>query len=236
MSTPASAALVAAQGMQFAAQENINGVAGKNADWSVLKRFTVAAGEKISLFARNGLKIFAAKGPVDVQAQSGAMSLTADKDVTVASVNGKLSLAAAKELILECGGAFIHFKNGSITLGGPGDLFLKTITVQKKGKDSIHIPLPALPITHDQRLFSNLVDLADAGFATVNSGHAWANLNYLVADTAGNNLASGTLDGGATGSRFFSREPKDVDVWVGTPGWEPAEETLSDDDSEAEDA
>ncbi|TDV22683.1 type VI secretion system secreted protein VgrG, partial [Paraburkholderia caballeronis] len=60
MSTPASAALVTGQGIQFAAQDSINAVAGKNADWSVLKRFTVAAGERLSLFAQKlGIKIFA---------------------------------------------------------------------------------------------------------------------------------------------------------------------------------
>jgi type VI secretion system secreted protein VgrG len=63
MSTPASAALVAGQGMQFAAQGDISTVAGKNADFSVLKRFTVAAVEKLSLFAQKaGIRIFAAKG------------------------------------------------------------------------------------------------------------------------------------------------------------------------------
>jgi type VI secretion system secreted protein VgrG len=137
MSTPTSAALVAGQGVQFSAEDNISAVAGKNADWSVLKRFTVAAGEKISLFVQKlGIKIFAAKGPVEVQAQSGPMSLIADKDVNVASVNGSVHIVAKKELILECGGAFIQLKDGSITLGGPFDLFIKTITVQKKGKAS----------------------------------------------------------------------------------------------------
>jgi type VI secretion system secreted protein VgrG len=133
VSTPASAALVAGQGVQFAAKDSINAVAGKNADWSVLKRWTVAAGEKISLFAQKlGIKIFAAKGPVEVQAQDGPMSLSADKDVNVASVNGKVNLSAAKEIILECGGAFVRIADGSITLGGAGDLFIKTITVQSR--------------------------------------------------------------------------------------------------------
>jgi type VI secretion system secreted protein VgrG len=146
MSTPASAALVAGQGVQFAIKASINAVAGKNADWTVLKRFTVAVGEKISLFAQKlGIKIFAAKGPVEVQAQGGPMFLIADKDVSVASVNGKVNLSAAKEIVLECDGAFMHIKDGSITLGGPGDLFIKTITVQKKGKESKHALLPALP-------------------------------------------------------------------------------------------
>jgi type VI secretion system secreted protein VgrG len=146
MSTPASAALVTGQGLQLTAQDNISAVAGKNADFSIMKRFTVAAGELISIFAQKlGIKIFAAKGPVEVQAQNGPMSLTADKDVNVASVNGKVDLSAAKEIILECGGAFVQIKDGSITLGGPGDLFIKTITVQKQGKASINTPMPSLP-------------------------------------------------------------------------------------------
>ncbi len=96
----------------------------------------------------------AGKGTVEFQAQDGPMSFIADKDAIVASGNGTVNLAAAKEIILECGGAFVQLKDGSITIGGPGDLFLKTITVQKKGKASRNQPLdlnhPALsglPIT-----------------------------------------------------------------------------------------
>jgi type VI secretion system secreted protein VgrG len=158
MSTQASAALVAGQGVQLAAQGNISAVAGKNADWSVLKHFTVAAGEKISLFAQKlGIKIFAAKGPVEIQAQTDAMSLIADQDLSIATVNGTARVVAKKELVLECGGAFIQFKDGSITLGGPADLFFKVITVQKKGKATLNMPLdlthpslsglPTIPLT-----------------------------------------------------------------------------------------
>ncbi|WP_322031274.1 type VI secretion system tip protein VgrG [Paraburkholderia sp. J76] len=172
--TPASAGIVAGQGIQFAAQENINAVAGKNADWSVLKRFTVAAGEKISLFVQKaGIKIFAAKGPVEVQAQSGPISLAADKDISVASVNGKVQLSAAKEVILECGGAFIQIKDGSITLGGPFDLFFKTITVQKQGKASMHIPVPVFPLTlgPDEEIIQQSFSLLKDGITPVRGYH-----------------------------------------------------------------
>ncbi|CAD6533360.1 hypothetical protein LMG27952_02737 [Paraburkholderia hiiakae] len=143
MSTPASAGIVAGGGVQLSAQDSISTVAGKNADWSVLKRWTVAAGENISLFAQKfGIKIFAAKGPVEIQAQHGPISFTANTDINVASVNGAVYMRAEKELILESGGAFIHFKDGSITLGGPGDLFIKTITVQKKQSAQMHLVMP----------------------------------------------------------------------------------------------
>ncbi|MFL9931169.1 type VI secretion system tip protein VgrG [Paraburkholderia sp. RL18-103-BIB-C] len=142
MSTPASAAIVTGGGVQLSAQDSINTVAGKNADWSVLKRFTVAAGDKVSLFAQKlGFKAFAAQGPVEIQAQSDAMSLLAAQDLTMASVNGTVRISAKKELTLESGGAFINMKDGSITLGGPLDLFIKTITVQKKDAASLNMPL-----------------------------------------------------------------------------------------------
>ncbi|NIE62734.1 type VI secretion system Vgr family protein [Burkholderia sp. Ax-1719] len=148
ISTPASAALVSGHGVQFAAKDTITGVAGKNVDWSVLKQFTVAAGEKISLFAQKlGIKIFA-KGPVEIQSQSDAMSLFADQDMSVSSVNGTVRISAKNELVLECGGAFIQIKDGIITLGGPADLFFKVITIQKKGAASTENS-PTLPTAND---------------------------------------------------------------------------------------
>jgi type VI secretion system secreted protein VgrG len=69
------------------------------------------------------------------------MSLIADQNLTMASVSGTVRICAMKELTLESGGAFINMKDGSITLGGPLDLFIKTITVQKKGAASLNMPL-----------------------------------------------------------------------------------------------
>ncbi|WP_155630343.1 DUF2345 domain-containing protein, partial [Burkholderia vietnamiensis] len=162
MSTPASAGIIAGQGVQIAAEDNISAVAGKSADFSVMKRFTATAGERISLFAQKlGIKIFAGKGPVELQAQSGAMSLAADKDVSIVSVTGQVDLIAAKEIILECGGAFIQLKDGNITLGGPGDLLFKVITIQKQGAASMNTPLnlthPALATLPTTPLILNAI-------------------------------------------------------------------------------
>ncbi|KVT96156.1 type IV secretion protein Rhs [Burkholderia ubonensis] len=148
-SAPASVGLVSGAGVQLAAQQSISAVAGKNADISVMKRFTAAAGELVSLFAQKlGIKIYAAKGPVELQAQSDAMSFVAERDVNVASVSGKVNLSAAKEILLESGGAFIKIADGNITLGGPGDLFLKVITIQKQGAASMHTS-STLPAPND---------------------------------------------------------------------------------------
>jgi uncharacterized protein (DUF2345 family) len=154
--------------VQIAAQDAIAAMAGKNADFSVLGRFTAAAGERISLFAQKlGIKIFAGKGPVEVQAQSDAMSLTAAKDVTVSSVNGKVRISAKAELVLNCGGAFIQLKDGNITLGGPLDLFLKVITIQKQGPAEMHGATPWSVLPQPTICLECLIHAASVGATTM---------------------------------------------------------------------
>ncbi|WP_429469328.1 type VI secretion system Vgr family protein [Paraburkholderia sp. WSM4175] len=234
MSTPASAALVAGGGVQLSAQGDISAVAGKNADWSVVKRFTVAAGERISLFAQKfGIKIFAAKGPVEFQAQSDAMSFIADKDVTVASVNGKVNLSAAKELILECGGAFIHMKDGSITLGGPLDLFIKTITVQKKGKASMRNPVSLPPVPIEQNADELYTQTFDASTVAANLGDGLA-LNsqpYRVYLPDGTLKQQGVLVEGSTFSVSTAESVK-VRCEIGAGNWSVVEDAYDHEEPE----
>ncbi|EHT7009306.1 type VI secretion system tip protein VgrG, partial [Escherichia coli] len=63
LSAPEGIAQVTPKSLQLSAGENIISTSGKNSDFSVLKKFTVAAGETVSLFAQKlGIKIFAGKG------------------------------------------------------------------------------------------------------------------------------------------------------------------------------
>lgn len=60
----------------------------------MLKKFTVAAGETVSLFAQKlGIKIFAGKGKVEIQAQGDEMLLDALKDIRISSSEGESLLA-----------------------------------------------------------------------------------------------------------------------------------------------
>lgn len=121
-------------------------VAQNNVDISVMKRFTVAAGEAISMLARQaGMKLFAAKGKVEIQAQDDALEAIAKKDITVTSAEGKIKITAATELVVNCGGAYIKLSNGNIELGCPGNILLKCANVQKMGAASLNTPAPEFP-------------------------------------------------------------------------------------------
>ncbi|WP_238377296.1 DUF2345 domain-containing protein, partial [Vogesella sp. EB] len=74
---------------------------------------------------RVSLKLIAAKGKVQVQAQSDAMELTADKDVTISSLSASQLFNGKKEVLLTCGGAYIRIKDGKIELHAPGKVSFK---------------------------------------------------------------------------------------------------------------
>ncbi|MBF4164787.1 type VI secretion system tip protein VgrG [Enterobacter hormaechei] len=119
----------------------------QNTDISALKRFTVSAGEAVSLLARKaGMKLFAAKGKVAIQAQDDALEATAKKDITVTSVEGRVEITAAKELVVNCAGAYIKLSSGNIELGCPGNILLKSVNVQKMGKADYDVKKKELPV------------------------------------------------------------------------------------------
>ncbi|WP_028225441.1 type VI secretion system Vgr family protein [Paraburkholderia ferrariae] len=120
-SAPDGVGIASGQHMQLAAQKQIFVTAGQGLDVGVLKRITFAAGEAISLFAaRLGIRIFSAKGKVQVQAQGDELELMALKNVVVSSSTGEVMITASKGITLGDGsGAYIKVANGRIELASP---------------------------------------------------------------------------------------------------------------------
>ncbi|MDX5606465.1 type VI secretion system tip protein VgrG [Escherichia coli] len=128
MTAPAGIAATTPENIQLSAGHTLTATAGENADMTIFKRLTVAAGEAISLFAQKmGIKIFAARGNVDIQAQSDAMRLQAGQQMAINSINGEIILNAAQGITLTSrGGAYIKLKDGAVEIGAPGKIDLKS--------------------------------------------------------------------------------------------------------------
>jgi len=137
-SAPAGIALTTPANIQLSAGQTLTATAGDSADVSVLKRFSVAAGEAVSLFAHKlGVKLFAARGPVDIQAQSDAMTLQADQALTLRSISNEIVLNAAEGITLGSQGAYIKIKGGSIEIGAPGEVRIKNDKITWGGAASL---------------------------------------------------------------------------------------------------
>lgn len=146
LSSPAGIALTSPKTVQASSGENITLTANKQADISVGKKITLAAGKAISLFAHTlGIKAFAAKGKVEIQAQSDEMHLTSLKDMTVTSTGGKTVVAAKDELLLTCGGAYIRLKGGQIEYGSPSNQTVKATNWVVEGAASMDVTHPQFP-------------------------------------------------------------------------------------------
>lgn len=146
LSAPAGIALTSPKTVQAHSGENITLTANKQADISVGKKITLAAGQAISLFAHTlGIKAFAAKGKVELQAQSDEMHLTSLKDMTVTSTGGKTVVAAKDELLLTCGDAYIRLKGGQIEYGSPNNQTVKATNWVVEGPASMDVTHPQFP-------------------------------------------------------------------------------------------
>jgi type VI secretion system secreted protein VgrG len=85
LSAPAGIASLTEQSQTLSAGTNLNLIAQRDANHTTGRRWLHNVGQHISLFVAGvkdkvALKLIAAKGKVQVQAQSDAMELTADKE------------------------------------------------------------------------------------------------------------------------------------------------------------
>ncbi|MBU9443478.1 type VI secretion system tip protein VgrG [Burkholderia multivorans] len=152
LSSPEGIAASTQQSVHVTANRHANVVAGQSVNLAAGKSLLASVLDRISLFAQNlGIKIFAAKGPVDIQAQSGPASLVGLQDVKIESADGRLILTAAKEVWIGAGGSYIRIKSGLIENATTGQILEKCASWDKPGGASgtIRDPLQAAPVSTD---------------------------------------------------------------------------------------
>ncbi|RDK03181.1 type VI secretion system tip protein VgrG [Paraburkholderia lacunae] len=113
---------------------------------SALKNVVVAAGDVLSLFAhRLGIKLFAARGKVQIQAQNDEINIASEKDTTITSSNGRVVIEAKTELLFKCGGSYFRMTSTGIEDATPGDRKWKAAAYDRQGPASMPAELPVLP-------------------------------------------------------------------------------------------
>jgi len=183
--------------------ESIGLMSGNNTDISAGKSFTAVAGETLSLLAsKSGMKLIAAKGKIDIQAQDDNIEALAKKDISITSVEGKISVAASKEIVLTCGGAYIKISDGNIELGAPKNILLKAANVQKAGPASLDSPPPELP-----KGFNEFFVVKDE-----NTGKTRPHYPYRLVTAEGEELRGRTDAEGKT-TTVFSATPGSIEFY-----------------------
>jgi type VI secretion system secreted protein VgrG len=148
-------ALSSPNGIGMATPDRVLVSAGKDVSVATSSRFNVsavrnvaiAAGEVLSLFAhRLGIRLFAARGKVQIQAQSDEVSIASEKDTTITSSKGRVVIEAKKELLFKCGGSYFRMTSTGIEDATPGDRKWRAAAFDRSGPASMPADLPVLPV------------------------------------------------------------------------------------------
>jgi type VI secretion system secreted protein VgrG len=162
--------------------------------------------QSISLFAQNaGAKLFAAKGKVELEAQSDAMELTALQNMKLTSLEQLIEMSAQKELLLTSGGAYIRIKGSNIEVHAPGTIDIKGAKKTLDGPASMEHSFKELPNGPDSGIYDEQNRL------TTGSGIPLDNVAIEV-DIPGKEKRVYFTDQDGHTPRFFSDTPSAAKV------------------------
>ncbi|WP_224965776.1 DUF2345 domain-containing protein, partial [Escherichia coli] len=147
MHAPKGVAVASGEHLQLAAVKNLQINAGNNADIGVVKNMFIGVGRALSVFVRKaGIKLFANKGAVSVQAQNDLMELLAQKSIEITSTEDEIKITAKKKITLNGGGSYIRLDACGIEAGTPGEYNVKAGYYGRKPKAKLTPELMAFPV------------------------------------------------------------------------------------------
>ncbi len=138
-------AITSPQSQTLSAGTNIDLVAQRDTNQTSGRRWIHNVGQHISLFVAGvkdkiALKIIAAKGKIQLQAQNDDIEITGDKNVKITACKEKVEITAGNELLLTSGGGYIRLKDGNIEIHCPGEVSFKGANHEMSGPASLNMP------------------------------------------------------------------------------------------------
>ncbi|HVW52075.1 MAG TPA: type VI secretion system Vgr family protein [Trinickia sp.] len=197
--SPSGIGLSTQQSVHVSATDHVNFATGQSMHLAAGKSLLASVGEKLSLFVQNaGMKLFAAKGKIEVQAQSDNVELTAQKGVKIVSSTDTIEIAADQGIVLTSGGAYIKIAGGNIEIHGPGTVDVKGAQRLFNGPASMGYPLPSarpdapgqLELVHK---YANEAAVKGGAFSVFDSNGSLLNKGAL--DASGKTIVSGLPSG-----------------------------------------
>jgi uncharacterized protein (DUF2345 family) len=186
--------LATPQSTHLASNEHIALTSGQDVSVSVGKRLMGVAQRGISLFSQTlGIKAFAAKGKVEIQAQSDNIEIIAAKVLKLISTTKRIEITAAEEILLTAKGSYIKINGSGIEQGTSANWTVYAASKAMNGAKSLAVSFNEMPKTDfDQELFIKHF-----------SGKAGKNLDFEM------HRDTGKVQGKTTGSGSSQKQKSD---------------------------
>lgn len=148
---PQGVAFSSGEHMQLAASQNVALNAGGDFSSGALGSTAILAGESVGLFARTGsLSLNVSEGPVQIQAQNGAMHISAEQKLSLISAADML-FAGKKKVTLIGGGSYLKIEGGKIEYGTDTTYTRKIKRTHHTGPATQAVDLPEInPVIQDK--------------------------------------------------------------------------------------
>ncbi|HDV7548880.1 TPA: type VI secretion system tip protein VgrG [Escherichia coli] len=193
LSAPKGVAIASGEHLQLAASKNLIANAGNHADIGVVKNMFIGVGQALSVFVRKaGIKLFANKGAISVQAQNDLMELLAQKSIEITSTEDEIKITAKKKITLNGGGSYIRLYACGIEAGTPGEYNVKAGYYGRKPKAKLTPELMAFPVIKSEDFNQSFILLDE------NTGQPLINWPYELELESGLKMSGITDENGNT--------------------------------------
>lgn len=146
LAAPAGIAATAAQDIHLHSHRHTALTTGEHLSIATGKSLMASALERIVLFAHKaGLRLFAAKGKVEIQAQSDDIEIIAQKVLKLISAMDRVEITAAKEVLINGGGSYLRLNAAGIEHGTPGAWKVHAASHGMPGPKSVGQAIPVMP-------------------------------------------------------------------------------------------
>jgi type VI secretion system secreted protein VgrG len=146
IASPAGIGLSTPKSTHVHSSDQMTMSSGADTNLAVGKSLIASIKEKISLFAYNaGIKLFAAKGKVEVQAQNGDIDIIAEKVLRLLSATDRIEIFAKKEIVIGADGSAIKINGSGITDMTSGKRIIHNADFSVPGPKTMTYSLPTLP-------------------------------------------------------------------------------------------
>ena len=205
LSAPKGVAIASGEHLQLAASKNLIANAGNHADIGVVKNMFIGVGQALSVFVRKaGIRLFANKGAISVQAQNDLMELLAQKSIEITSTEDEIKITAKKKITLNGGGSYIRLDACGIEAGTPGEYNVKAGYYGRKPKAKLTPELMAFPVIESGEFNAKFLFTDDDGLP-------YANTKYIACFSDGTQKEGITDENGYT-ENFNTDSKQTIDV------------------------
>lgn len=203
ISSLAGIAMTARQSIHLVSQDGFGLTTDKDISMASQHRLSVTAQQGIRNFSYSGgIRHYAHKDDIELQAQEGQLKHIARQDIHITSTEGKIHITSPKELSIKVAGSELKINEQGVFITTPQTFRVKSNEKEMVGGEYVGFGVPRLPEVKNTNAQFQFVD---------DDNIPYAHVNYTATYSNGRIIKGVTDENGFT-QIFFSTSEQEINV------------------------